>query len=521
MTVRTRIAPSPTGDPHVGTAYMGLVNMVVARQAGGQFLLRIDDTDRKRYRPGSEQAIFDSLRWLGIEWDEGPDKGGPCGPYRQSERTAIYQEHARQLLERGKGYRCFCTQERLNAVREEQKARKETPRYDRHCRGLDRAESDRRAAAGESHVVRLSVPLDGQTVIQDLLRGPISFDHAGLQDQVLLKEDGFPTYHLASCVDDHLFGITHIIRAEEWISSGWIHQLLFAAFEWPMPVLCHMPLLRNADKSKISKRKNPTSLLHYRDAGFLPEALRNFLGLMGWSGPKDAEGKARELFSLAEMEEHFRLEQIVLGGPVFDLDKLRWVNAEHTRALPLEEYIRRVQEFLWDPAKLRAMCALAQPRTETLGQFAGIVDFFLGDISHVHPEDRKKKPGEPRRPIDGLVPAKGKTPEEAWFALNEAQEALEKLPEWTAAALEPACRELATPERTGWKTRDLFMTLRVAVCGRAESPPLFESMEVLGRARSLGRMGAALRALPEPGKDAREARQKARAAAEVEPAEQS
>jgi glutamyl-tRNA synthetase len=511
MSVRTRIAPSPTGDPHVGTAYMGLVNMVVARQAGGQFLLRIDDTDRKRYRPGSEQAIFDSLRWLGIEWDEGPDKGGPCGPYRQSERTAIYQEHARLLLERGKAYRCFCSQQRLAEVREAQKARKETPRYDRHCRDLPRAESDRRAAAGEPHVVRLAVPLEGQTVIQDLLRGPIAFDHAGLQDQVLLKEDGFPTYHLASCVDDHLFRITHIIRAEEWISSGWIHQLIFAGLGWTLPVLCHMPLLRNADKSKISKRKNPTSLLHYREAGYLPEAMLNFLGLMGWSGPRDAEGKVREVFGVADMQAHFRLEQIVLGGPVFNVDKLRDLNKQHTRALPPAEYVRRVQAWLWDEKKLAAMCALAQPRAATLGDFLDEVDFFLrGELDHEHPEDKKKKPGEPRRPIEGLIP-KGKTGEEAWFALSEAQEALERLPEWTAAALEPACKALA--EALGWKNKDLFQLLRVAVTGKMNTPPLDASMEVLGRPRSLGRMGAALRALPEPSREAREARARARASA--------
>ena len=511
--VRTRIAPSPTGDPHVGTAYMGLVNMVVARQAGGQFLLRIDDTDRKRYRPGSEQAIFEALRWLSIDWDEGPDKGGPVGPYRQSERTPIYQEHARLLVERGKAYRCFCSAERLAQVRAEQRAAKQTPRYDRRCRALPAAEAGRRAQAGEPHVIRLAVPLEGKTVIQDLLRGPIEIGNVELQDQVLLKEDGFPTYHLASCVDDHLFGITHIIRAEEWISSGPLHRLLFEGFGWELPVFCHMPLLRNADKSKISKRKNPTSLLHYRDAGFLPEAMLNFLGLMGWSGPKGPDGKARELFSMGEMLTHFRLEEINPVGPVFDLDKLRWVNAEKLRALPPGEFVERVRAYLWDERKLAAMCAQLQPRIETLGEFIGKADFFLGDISHVHPEDRKKKPGEPRRPIDGLIP-KGKTGEETWFALNEAQEALERLPGWVAADIERLLKELAG--KMGWKVKDLFMPIRLAVSGRADTPPLDQTLEILGRARSLGRLGAALRVLPEPTKEAKEERARARAAEEAE-----
>ena len=370
MTVRTRIAPSPTGDPHVGTGYMGLVNMVLARQHGGQFLLRIDDTDRTRYRAGSEQAVFDALRWLGLEWDEGPDKGGPCGPYRQSERTAIYLEHALMLVKSGHAYRCFCTSDELAARRAEALAEKRDFRgYDGRCRALDPEDAERRA--GEPHVIRFKCPTDeGKTVIQDLLRGPIETPNAELDDKVLLKSDGFPTYHLASVVDDHLFRISHIIRAEEWIPSGPLHQLLFEAYGWDVPVFCHMPLIRNADKSKISKRKNPTSLLYYRDAGYLPQALLNFLGLLGWGGPKTADGGNQEIFSVDDMLQHFKLETLSLGGPVFDLAKLRHVNAHYLRELQPQAFAQQVRDYLvGDPAYLEALVPLVSPRMETLGQF--------------------------------------------------------------------------------------------------------------------------------------------------------
>lgn len=500
MTVRTRIAPSPTGDPHVGTGYMGLVNMVLARQHGGQFLLRIDDTDRTRYRASSEQALFDALRWLGLEWDEGPDKGGPHGPYRQSERTAIYQEHAQRLVDSGHAYRCFCTTEELAQRRAEAQAEKRDFRgYDGRCRGLDPADAAKRA--GEPHVIRFTCPDDdGTTVIQDLLRGPIETPNAQLDDKVLLKADGFPTYHLASVVDDHLFEITHIIRAEEWIASGPLHQLLFQAFGWDVPVFCHMPLIRNADKSKISKRKNPTSLLYYRDAGYLPPALLNFLGLLGWGGPKTADGGNQEIFSVEDMLEHFKLETLSLGGPVFDLDKLRHVNSVYLRRLAPPAFAQKVRDYLvGDEGFLEALVPLVSPRMETLGQFLHVADFFLSDVSHVHPDDRKLKAGAPKRPVDGLVP-EGREPEEAWYAMRELQGILERLDSWTAAEVEQALRAPETGLRTALECKDLFMVLRVAISGRKETPGLFECLEVLGKSRVLGRVADAMRALPAPGK---------------------
>src|SRR6185295_8259522 len=284
--VRTRIAPSPTGDPHVGTAYVALFNLALARHDGGQFLLRIEDTDQQRSHPASERMIFEALRWLGLDWDEGPDVGGPHGPYRQSERSEIYRRHAAELVSKGAAYPCFCTPERLAALREEQKARKAAVMgYDGHCRHLDHAEAARRRASGESHVIRLAMPETDSMVVTDLLRGEVRFERPQMDDQVLLKSDGFPTYHLANVVDDHLMLITHVVRAEEWLSSLPKHVQLYRSFGWEMPVFCHLPLLRNADRSKISKRKNPVSLNHYRRAGFFPEAMVNFLALMSFSMP--------------------------------------------------------------------------------------------------------------------------------------------------------------------------------------------------------------------------------------------
>src|SRR5213594_2440909 len=296
--VRVRVAPSPTGDPHVGTAYQALFNYLFARQQSGKFILRIEDTDQARSTRQSEQAILDSLRWLGLQWDEGPDIGGPYVPYRQSERTPMYRTHVQRLLEAGQAYRCFCTKERLDRMREENRDKKLFPGYDRRCRAIPPGESDRRAAEGETFVVRMKIPVSGECVMHDLLRGEIRKDWESIDDQVLLKSDGFPTYHLANVVDDHLMEISHVIRGEEWISSLPKHLLLYECFSWEPPVFCHLPLLRNNDasRSKLSKRKNPTSISYYRRAGFLPEAMVNFLGLMGC-----ARDKGDEKFPLPEL----------------------------------------------------------------------------------------------------------------------------------------------------------------------------------------------------------------------------
>lgn len=323
MTVRTRIAPSPTGDPHVGTAYIALFNYAFAKQHGGQFVLRIEDTDQKRSTAESEQAILDALHWTGLEWDEGPDVGGDFGPYRQSERRKHYETHCQLLVDAGHAFHCFCSAEELDTMRAEQMAAKQTPRYDGRCMRLTADEVSQRLAEGQAHVIRMRIPTEGDCVVHDRLRGDIQIPWSQVDMQVLMKADGLPTYHLANVVDDHLMAITHVIRGEEWIPSAPKHQLLYQYFGWEMPELCHLPLLRNPDQSKLSKRKNPTSILYYRDQGFLPEAVLNYLGRMGWSMPDE-----REQFSLDEMVSAFDIDRVSLGGPIFDLDKLTWLNGQ-------------------------------------------------------------------------------------------------------------------------------------------------------------------------------------------------
>lgn len=479
--VRTRIAPSPTGDPHVGTAYVALFNYALARQHGGQFILRIEDTDRERSNPASERMIFEALRWLGITWDEGPDVGGPFAPYRQSERFPIYREHAERLVARGAAYPCFCTKERLDALREEQRARKDPVMgYDGLCRGIPAGEAAARRAAGEPHVIRLAVPEEGETVAQDLLRGQLRFDNRLIDDQILLKSDGYPTYHLANVVDDHLMGITHVIRAEEWISSLPKHVLLYRGFGWEEPVFCHLPLLRNADRSKISKRKNPVSLEYYRRAGFLPEALRNYLALMGWIMP---DGVTEE-FTLEEFVANFTLERITLGGPVFDLEKLTWLNGRHLRRLSPAEYLQRLRQGPLAEEYLARIVPLVQERLDRLEDFMAYGQFFfVGEVSYDQ-EARAR-----------LVPKKGTPAETAAALASLLEEELDPLLEWDAAHLEPLLRGAA--QRLGWKTGDLFMSVRVAVTGRVATPPLFETMEVLGKELCRRRLRRAVQVLQE------------------------
>ena len=473
--IRVRIAPSPTGDPHVGTAYIGLLNLIYARQRGGQFVLRIEDTDRARFVATSEQEIFDSLHWLGIAWDEGPDCGGPYGPYRQSERTEIYREHVQLLLENGTAYRSFETAEELEAMRKSQLAAKLPPRYNGAHRELTPAQIDTYLAEGRPFVIRLKVPAEGETSFRDELRGDINFSHNNVDDQVLMKSDGFPTYHLANVVDDHLMKITDVIRAEEWISSTPKHVLLYKAFSWELPRFWHMPLLRNIDKSKISKRKNPVSLIYYRQAGFLPGAMLNFLGLM--CGGMPASGKVNEeknseveIFDLQKMVQEFVFERISLGGPVFDLVKLKWLNGEYLRKLSADEFFKELRNTLFSDDYLRAIGPLVQTRIETLSQFGDLADFFFRD--DVMP------------PAEQFLPKK-RTLEETLAFTAELLTALEPA-EWTVGSLDTTLRALGTARE--WSVKENFMLLRAILTGRTTSPPLLESLVVFGKARSLDRL---------------------------------
>ena len=472
--IRVRIAPSPTGDPHVGTAYIGLINYIYARQRGGKFVLRIEDTDRARFVATSEQEIFNSLRWLDITWDEGPDVGGPYGPYRQSERTELYREHCDLLLANGTAYRCFCTAEELEAARKQQIAAKLPPRYPGTCRHLSLESTEANLAAGKPFVVRMSVPPHAgdattSTTFRDELRGDITFEHSNVDDQVLMKSDGFPTYHLANVVDDHLMHITDVIRAEEWISSTPKHVLLYRAFGWQLPRFWHMPLLRNLDKSKISKRKNPVSLIYYRQAGFLPEAMINFLGLMG-GGMPESTGPVAEKFTLADMVEHFDVKNIRLGGPVFDLTKLKWLNGEYIRSLTPEKFYSALRETIFSDVYLTQIAALVQTRIETLGEFGNLTHFFFADDVLPTPE---------------IFLPKKRTLEETLIFAAEQLTVLEAT-DWTHEALEPALKKLG--EEKQWSVKENFMLLRAIITGSTMSPPLLESMVVFGKARSLDRM---------------------------------
>jgi len=486
--VRVRIAPSPTGDPHVGTAYIGLINYLYARHRNGKFVLRIEDTDRTRFVATSEQEIFNSLRWLGLTWDEGPDVGGPHGPYRQSERTEIYREHIEILLANGTAYRAFETAEELEALRQRQIAAKLPPRYDGAHRNLPQDQIDAWLAEGRPFVVRMKVPPHAHdkttsTTFRDELRGDITFDHNNVDDQVLMKSDGFPTYHLANVVDDHLMGISDVIRAEEWISSTPKHVLLYQAFGWQQPSFWHMPLLRNLDKSKISKRKNPVSLIYYRQAGFLPEAVINFLGLMGggMTAPTEAETEAKpsnppaksseaDIFTLDDMVARFRMESIRLGGPVFDLTKLKWLNGEYLRALPPEAFFTALRSTILSDTYLSQIASLIQTRIETLGEFGNLTHFFFAD--DIMPS------------AEVFIPKKRTIEETLAFAAEQLT--LLEATTWTTEALEPALKKLG--EEKQWSVKENFMLLRAIITGSTMSPPLLESLVVFGKSRTLDRL---------------------------------
>lgn len=468
--VRVRIAPSPTGDPHIGTAYIALFNYVFAKKNGGKFLLRIEDTDQARYRKSSEDMILEALKWFGIEWEEGPDIGGPYGPYRQSERLKLYQEQAEVLISRGAAYRCFCSVDRLESLRRTQAQNKLPPGYDRRCRNLKPEEIEQFKSHTPKSTVRFKVPLTGKTQFKDELRGDIDFNNEELDDLVLLKADGFPTYHLASVVDDHFMKITHVIRGEEWISSTPKHVLLYEGFGWELPSFTHLNLLRNPDKSKISKRKNPTSINYYRRKGILPETLRNFLALMGWS-----LGGDQEEFTTQTMIENFSWSRFSLGGPIFDLKKLLWLNGKYLRDLPDDTWLQYLKTHVLSDSYLKQILPLVKDRVEAFEDFVPQTAFFFsGDLDYTETE---------------LIP-KGRTPKEVQEWLEDVLEKLETLDDWSGVPIKSILEAYLTEKRL--KTKELYMTVRVVVSGSTVSPPLFESIEVLGKEMSRRRFRLAI-----------------------------
>ncbi|HZC69728.1 MAG TPA: glutamate--tRNA ligase [Jatrophihabitans sp.] len=476
-TPRLRVAPSPTGDPHVGTAYMSLFNLGFARRHGGQFVLRIEDTDRARFRADSEQQIYDTLHWLGFTWDEGPDIGGPFAPYRQSERLDTYGEYVERLLKDGHAYHCWCSAERLAEMREQQRAQQQPTGYDRLCFGKTAEERKAFGGTTDTPVVRMLIPDDVPLTFTDVIRGEVSAPRP--DDQVIRKADGFPTYHLAVVVDDHLMGITHVVRGEEWISSTPKHLLLYRWLEMPEPAFAHMPLLRNVDKSKISKRKNPAArLTWFVEEGYLPEALVNFLALLGYGQPGESE-----IFTFEQFSASFEWVNVNTVGPVFDLKKLDWLNGHYLRALGVDELADRLVEHAArgrevdaEAARLlRAGASLVQERIETLRQGVEMLGFLLvSDEKFV---------------VDEAAAAK-QLGDEGKRVLAVAIPALEGIESWATADIEHALRT-ALVDGLGLKPRNAFGPVRVAVTGSTVSPPLFESLEILGRDRSLARMRAA------------------------------
>jgi glutamyl-tRNA synthetase len=471
--VRTRVAPSPTGDPHVGTAYVALVNYCFAKRHGGDFLLRIEDTDQARSTAESERAILAALRWTGLSWDEGPDVGGPHGPYRQSERSAIYRRYADELLASGHAFRCFCTPARLEEMRAAQRAAGIPQKYDGHCLALSPEESGARAAAGEPFVVRMKVPAEGVCIVNDLARGPVPFEYATVDMQVLMKADGLPTYHLANVVDDHLMEITHVIRGEEWLPSAPKHLLLYGYFGWEPPALMHLPLLRNPDKSKLSKRKNPTGILFYQRMGYLPEALLNFLGLLIAPAP---EGE--EVFSVAQLTERLDLAKMSLGGPVFDVAKLDWLNGKYLREISTPELIARTQKWGFERERIEKIAALAHARVERLSDIVPMAAFLFAGRIPVTKEhfDGAKLSGDELRK-----------------ALALAMWRLDAERTFDYATIERVLKGVG--ETLGRKFRDLARVYYVAMTGSPTSLPLFDSMELLGRDLVRERFRVALDAL--------------------------
>ncbi|MBV9324109.1 MAG: glutamate--tRNA ligase [Chloroflexi bacterium] len=472
MTVRVRIAPSPTGDPHVGTAYVALFNAALARQRGGSMVLRIEDTDRGRYVANSEQQIFDTLHWLGLDWDEGPDKGGPKGPYRQSERLPIYRQAAERLLAEGHAYYCWCSPERLQEMRAVQTANKQPPGYDRLCVGKTRDERARLPGFDPTPVIRMRVPdQDVPLTFNDLIRGPTNAPMP--DDQVILKKDGFPTYHLAVVVDDHEMDITHVLRAEEWISSMPKQLLLYRFFSWDAPAFAHLPLLRNPDRSKISKRKNPAArLLWFQEEGYLPEALLNFLALQGWSMPD-----GREIFSFDDVVANFDVERFSPVGPIFDIDKLDWMNAEYIKALSDAEFVRRCGAFLPGPEVDPGVLVLApelKTRVKRLKEVCEQVEFlYQGKIE-----------------LDVALFGTGNPAAPA--ALLAAESALEPLTadRFDVAAIESALE--AAREQRDWKKGPFYGPIRIGLTGKTRTPPNFPMLAALGRERSLARLRDAI-----------------------------
>ncbi len=455
----------------MGSVYQVLFDWAYAKKHSGTFIVRIEDTDQKRKVEGAEENLYEGLDWLGLVPDESPLLGGKFGPYRQSERLDIYKKYAQKLIDGQKAYYCFCSQERLEKVRKDQRAKKKMPRYDRYCRNLSKKEVEERISAGENYVIRMKIPDNEKIEVFDLIRGKIVFDSNIIDDQVLLKSDGFPTYHLAAVVDDHLMQISHIVRGEEWLSSVPKHVLLYRYFDWKAPIFFHTPILRNSDKSKMGKRQGHTNLSWYKEKGFLPEALLNFLALLGWSHPKE-----KEIFSLDEFIDLFNLKDVSPLGPVFDLKKLEWMNGEYIRAKSDEQLSELLEPFLpkLEKQKINKIAPLIKERIKTLSEATELLDFLWQEVDY----------------SKDLLLGKGLEKKDVKKMLDKSISAVEALGVDDFEALQQ--KLLSFIKDNNWHTGKFFMVFRVAICGKPITPPVLESLPVLGKKTTMSRLSKAI-----------------------------
>lgn len=479
--VRVRFAPSPTGFLHVGGLRTALYNYLFARRTSGKFVLRIEDTDQSRKVEGAIEDLIDTLHWAGLDFDEGPDKGGDYGPYVQSLRLTTYHEHVERLVQQEKAYRCFCTAQRIEQIRKERLVKKLSPSYDRHCRDIPRSESESRRAAGESFVVRMKVPLTGEMAFDDMIRGQVTIAFSVLDDQVILKSDGFPTYHLAVVVDDHLMGISHVIRGEEWLPSTPKHVLLYRAFGWVVPQYAHLPLLLNPDKSKLSKRQGDVAVEDYRRKGYLKEALVNFVALLGWN-----PGDDREIFSLEELVGEFSLERVGKSGAVFNTEKLNWMNAQYLRKKSDAEILAMLKEYLtsrlpgggasFDDGYLTGVIVAMRERVTFINEFYEKSPYFFVAPSEYDPSVVKKR-WKPETPA----------------SLKSYVEAISAYPQPGKEEFETALRK--TAESLKKSVADLIHPLRLAVSGVGAGPGLYDILVLLGKDETIRRITKAIESL--------------------------
>lgn len=485
---RTRFAPSPTGRLHIGGARTALFDFLLSRQTGGQFILRLEDTDRKRYVPGAEEEIIHGLRWLGIDWDEGPDIGGPYGPYRQSERKELYQDYARKLIDMGKAYYCFCSPERLERVRQEQQKLKLPPRYDRTCRLLSRDQAEDRVRAGEKHVIRFKMPDDGSITVTDRLRGEITVENRNMDDYVLVKSDGLALYHLAAMVDDYTMKITHVVRGAEWLSTFPLHVHIIRALGWPEPEWVHLSLfLKPSGKGKMSKRESPEFMKDghsifvkdLEDLGYLPEATTNWIALMGWSFDDHTE-----FFKMPDLVEKFSLDHLNPAPAAVNFTKFDHFNGLHIRDLPHDELARRIRPFFEsegmkvESSVLEKIAPIIQERLGGLDEAPKLAGFFFREFQ--------------LPPTDQLI-GKNLTREESAHVVQTTLKLLTALEKFTTPEIDSNLRSMV--EDLGLSAGQVFGILRMAVTGQTVSPPLFESMEIIGKTKVVERLSSAYESL--------------------------